>query len=493
MKPFVCAALALLAIACATSPALAWGTTHSHSGMVANTKLLTAHDVLMRDRLRLREQLDQLSLTADVTLSVGESLFQKILALLVPEINKIVSEITIPGMQGKNFAFDAIHFTEFNIGSVAITFAAPDKLRISLNQISFAIPQTHFDLWVWIIVKASCAGNFWASMTGTSIAIEFDIANVGGKLQFSNPQSSVAWGTLSINHQFKDFCNFLEKVLQVFIGNIDTLIRNVVEKILPSKIGPLVETKLNTVFGNFKVDFVGQPVVTAAGITLTLDLIPQGQLQQLRFASGQLLLPAVVRREVGIVDRDLVIVVPATSLDNLLQYNLPKLSANITLKANNSIIKPIFPAAFALCPDCPFAIELKFLQAPYVTFVNDTLGLGVQNLILGVNFENAAKGIVPFVDVTLNVTINLQQLSIVNGSTIYFQLQVLGFSLGQYASAIGPIDVSLVTTVVDIVLGLVIPTFNKDFKGLVLGDIITDGEIVVVNNKLKLGFDINIS
>jgi hypothetical protein len=459
------------------------------TSIAAESKVRSAHDHLMTERLRLREKIDNLALTADVTLDVGESLFQKILAILVPVIDNVVANIVIPGGQGKNFAFNPIHFTEFKIGAIDITFAAPDKVRISLDQLSFAIPQTHFDVWVVIIFKATCAGDFWASMSGTSIAIEFDMSNVGGKLQFSNPQSSVTWGTLNINHQFHDFCNFIEKVLQVFIGNIDTLIRNVVEKILPAKIGPLVEAKLNAVFGNFKVSFVGQPVVNANGITLTVDLIPQGQLA--RFVRNpHELLP--VGRRIGMVGRDLTLSIPAQSLDNLLLYDLPKLSANITLKANNSIIKDIFPAAYALCPSCPFAIEFKFLAAPTVTFVNDTLGLIVQNLILGVNFESSSKAIVPFVDLTLNTTVNVQQLQILNGSTIYFQLQVLGFSVGQYASAIGPIDVSLINTVVDIALSLVVPVFNKDFKGLSLGDLISDGEIVVVNNKLKLGFDINI-
>ena len=478
MKLLLTISFILLIIALATSTSAA-----EHKLSRGGERILTAHDVLMRERLRIHEEVLKLGLTADVTATIEESLFQKILAVVVPIINEYVAKLVIPGGEGHNWSFNPIHFTEFNIGSLAITFAAPDKLAISLDEISFSIPQTHFDVWVWIIVKATCAGNFWASMTGTTIAIEFDAANVGGKLQFSNPQSNVVWGNLSINHHLDGFCNFLEKVLELFIGNLNNLIRNVIEKDLPAKIGPLVETKLNAVFEKIPLSFVGSPTITSSGITVTVDLIPQGK-RDVR--------PALPGGRLGLPARDLSLDIPAQSLDNLLVYKQPSLNFNITLKVNNSIIKDIFPAAYASCPSCPLAVEVKFLAAPTVVLVNDTIGLNVQNMILGVNFAAGAGKFIPFVDLTLNTTVNLQELGFVNGSDIYFQLQILSFVIGQYSSAIGPIDVSLLTTLVNIVLGIVVPTFNKDFKGIPLPAVITNGVLAVNRNQLKVGFDVNV-
>src|SRR5437667_192808 len=108
MKLLLAASFVLLVLAVATSS--------SAAELKGRERVMTAHDYLMRERQRLRGEVEKLGLTADVTATIEETLFQKIVTVIVPIINEYVANLVIPGGQGSNWSYNPIRFSEFNIG-----------------------------------------------------------------------------------------------------------------------------------------------------------------------------------------------------------------------------------------------------------------------------------------------------------------------------------------------------------------------------------------
>jgi hypothetical protein len=441
-------------------------------------------------RHTLKQQVTKLGLSADVTATIEESLFVKICNTVVPLINQYVQGLVIPGESQKHFSFDNVVIQQFDIQSISITFTNPSTVSLALSQISFAIPQTHFDVFTKILfIKLSCSGNFWASMSGTTISLSMAASESNGDLVFGDAQSSVSWGSLNINHDFPNFfCKIGQDIIQLFIGNINNLIKKTVENDIPAKIGPMVQAALDKALAKLPLDFVSQPQVTSDSISLTVDLLghPAGV--------AKVMGPLRSARTRAIAARDLELEIPQTALNNLLLFTQQQGGLNMNFtdkKFNTSVIKTIFPAVYAQCPDCPFAIEINAIDAPFVTTTSDSIGITVTNGILGLNLAAADGSILPFVDLWVNASLSVNDVSITTANAVYFQLALGAFSLGIRASSIGPFDISLISSVAAFALqDVVIPQFNQRFKGIPLPGIASEAEVAISNSAVYVAFNV---
>jgi hypothetical protein len=442
-------------------------------------------------RRNLHKEVAALGLSADVTATIEESLFVKICNTVVPLINQYVQGLVIPGQSASHFSFGNVVIQEFHINSISITFASPSDVTVSLSEISFSIPQTHFDVFAKILfVHVSCSGNFWASMSGTSIHLSMAASESNGNVVFGDAQSSVTWGSLNINHEFPNFfCKLGQDIIQLFIGSINNLIKNTVEKDIPAKIGPMVQSALDKAMAKLPLDFVSQPVVTSQSISLTVDLL--GHVSGVSIKG-----PKHAARARAIAPRDLELEIPQTALNNLLLYIQQQggLNMNITDKSfNTSVIRAIFPAAFAQCPDCPFAIEVNAIDAPSVQMSNDSIALTVTDGILGLNMAAPNGTVIPFVDLWVNASLAVTDVGITSNNSVYFQLNMRSFNLGIRHSSIGPFDISLISSVATFALDdIVIPDFNRKFKGVPLPAIASQAEVAVSNSAVYVAFDVTV-
>jgi hypothetical protein len=442
-------------------------------------------------RHNLRSQVTKLGLSADVTATIEESLFVKICNTVVPLINQYVQGLTIPGLSGSHFSFDAVVIQQFNIQSIGVTFAAPSTIQLSLSDISFAIPHTSFDVFAKILfVHVKCSGDFWASMTGTSITFAMAASESSGSLVFGDAQTSVVWGNLNVNHKFNSVvCKIGQDIIQVFIGSVNNIVKNTIEKDVPLKVAPILQNALDAAMAKLPLDFVSQPQVTSDSISLTVDLLghPAGATEKQRLRAA---------RTVGIDPRDLELQIPATAVNNLLivaqqdslvRFNSSKPSFNTTA------IKAIFPALYAQCPGCPFDIEIVSTIAPAVTMANDTITMAITQGVVGLNILSAGGSVIPFVDLWVNGTLNVDDVSISAANALYFQLSIANFNLAIRQSSIGPFDISLISSVVAFALNdVAIPDFNNRFSGVPLPSIAADAEVAVSDSSVYVGFNVNL-
>jgi hypothetical protein len=420
-------------------------------------------------RGRILSRVSRLGLDADVTAQIGESLFQKICNLAVPEIVEIGRSITIPGMKFKNFDFNSFKLSEFNIDDIAIGFAAPNQLKVSLTGLSLAVPSTHFDVWTWVIFKISCGGSFTVSLTSTSMEVTLGMTNVNGKLQFaSDGEAQFQWGNIHVGVDFPNFfCKVGQDIIQLFIGSISNLVKAVLEKDLPPKVGPMLATSLTNAFAKIPLTVVGPPALTSSYIQLTVDLIP---------SSGSVLLHHRARvRRIGaaLPSRDIDVEIPAVALDNLMLWVQEggKLNFNKSFpQFNTTLIESLFPAVYHACPGCPFNIGITALEAPTVAFADQSLVMTVNRLAtdLSVQFPNGTE--MPFVWLHLNMTVAVDGLMLINNTQVVtFTLSSMSVTVSVQNSAVGPIDPSVLDGLIKLLINsFLIPDFNKNFKGIAL-------------------------
>lgn len=443
-----------------------------------------------------------LRLTADVQGDLEETLFVKVLSAVLPKIVAYARDITIPGKATEHFSFASFKFSSFNIGGISITFAAPNIVRMSINGLTFAVPQTHFDVYTMILfIKATCAGEFWVSLAPSTITVDLHIAtDAQGKLVFTSGTSSVTFGALNIDHKFSAFlCKVGEDIIQLFVGNIDTLLRNLVEKDLPALIAPLAEKALDGVFAKLPLVVVGNPVVNAQGITLTIDLIASMAAQQARNSVRRPPLP--LHHRVGDLARDLVLTIPSAAIDNVLIYEDGKnhLAANISVPPNDfntTSLAQLIPEVAKICAGCPVDIDIDVLVPPTVAFANDSATVNVNSLHIRLAAVNTAKVQLPLFSLNANLSLTVLNLTVrgASGNVIWFQLSVNDFSFAIDKSEVGPININWLSPIVEYLLKLIlIPAFNQHFAGITLPTIVENVVLDVNPGTLILGINLNIA
>ena len=456
------------------------------------------------------------TVTADATAHIGSTLFNKLGALISGAINTYGKSVVIPGESTSHFSFSDIHFSEFNVGSIDFAFTAPNQIRFSINDLNIVIPSTEFHVYAKVVfVKVSCHGYFNGEVTGTSLAVDLTLATDAAtqKLTVTGATSTVNFGVLSIHHTMSDFlCKVGQSIIQLFLGNIDSLITKFIKEKLPADVGPIIQKVLNNEFVKLPLKVIGAPTINTEGISVLIDVMhfpdtSYAQKQQeakavaarsnlfriAKPAKGSLvqrlssmddtpMLPPTTIA-VGDSSRDINVIVTETNVNNMLLIEQLKGKINVDILAKStttSIFKSIIPAAYNRCPDCRLYFTITAPTVPPTVNLHDNnvLSFAVDKLILSISAVNSsnpvdppvASTIVPLFDLALNGTVQLLNLRSTgtDNTTIMFQLGVPVFALFVDSSSVGPIP--LIPTVSTLLRGLIenilIPLFNDKFTGI---------------------------
>jgi hypothetical protein len=85
-----------------------------------------------------------------------------------------------------------------------------------------AVPQTHFDVYTKIIIKITCGGEFWASLSSTTISIALTMTtDAAQQLYVSSATGSVQFGQLSVYHKMHSFLCKVGEDITVKVLKID--------------------------------------------------------------------------------------------------------------------------------------------------------------------------------------------------------------------------------------------------------------------------------
>ena len=300
-------------------------------------------------------------------------------------------------------------------------------------------------------------------------------------------------------------CNVSRGAEVPFIGNIDSKIKDLVEK----DIGPLATKALNAAFAKLAADsrihIVAVPTATSNSIAIQLNLLPHDRLRALPHAVGGTMedaaIPVAVGRLSEFDNRDIEAWIDESSAHNLLEHfqEIGHLNFHAKVKANTTIFKTLLPGAFALCPDCQIELSNLFPTAPRPVF-NGSAGIVVDNMHFIVNGVDAANGTtVQLFVLGINGTLLVQNITI-NGqlqNTIRFAVAMPVFAFDTISTNSGPIDTGLLTSVIDFLLqGLALPEFNKNFQGITIplvdGITIDRVEMDFAGGRAIMGVDVKV-
>jgi hypothetical protein len=440
---------------------------------------------------------------APATVLLHESVFQKIVSTILPVIIADAQNVTIPGESQKHFSFDTIRLSEFNIDSFTIGFSAPNNVVISLQGLSLQVPKTNFAIFDKILfVKLKCDGTFDVQMANTNIDVTFPLVMQDGKLAFGDGTATITFGTLNVNHDFPNFfCKIGQDIVQLFVGNIDNLIRSLVEK----DISPVATKAINAAFQKLsaKLDFpiLTAPVATSDSISITIDLLNLPKAQRHRMLThGK---RRVAHRKMGspFPTRDVEVFVSAASFDAVFGNAQQEGKLNIhhkILKVNTTVFRHVWPAVYDACPNCPIVFSATWEVPPTAVFNNGcTLGFSGMTNVFGAWTPNGTA--LDLFAINLNGTFAAVNFSVTgaNQNVVGFKIAILELGMSLANSTVGPIAISLIQDLINFILtDFVVADFNANFAGLPFSNVgaidLSDMEISFANSQLSTGLDISL-
>jgi hypothetical protein len=307
------------------------------------------------------------------------------------------------------------------------------------------------------------------------------------------------------HHFHSAVCRVGQDVIQLFLGNIDKLIRDLVEK----EATPIATKAINAIFqkmaAKIHIPLASQPVATSSSIELSFSLLPpaqQQQQQQLRLPVGRRHRRAPSAKALSAVvsdfpSRDVEVFVTQETVNSLFAHfqAIGHLNIHDVLPINTSIFEKLVPKAFDACPNCPIQITTDFRLAPWAVF-NGYATLGFRELVAGISGVQPNGTAIPLIDVSLNGTLETRNWNIsgADENTIRFTIEIPVFTMTLWKSNIGPVDVALIQDLMDFVLkDVVVPDFNKKFKGIAIPPIanVTVEDLEVnFNRSADFGLDI---
>lgn len=452
---------------------------------------------------------DMLGDVASATIELHESLFRKIANAVLPAIIADAKRLQIPGKSAKHFRYSTIVLSEFGIDSVSIDFAAPSYVVVHLTGLSLQVPQTDFSVFTKILfIHLSCSGTFKVSVSNTDVTVTLALVDNAGVLGIQDISADVAFGSLNIDHDFPNFfCKVGQDIIQLFIGSIDNIIRNTVEKDISPIMTKALTAAFQAVADKMKLPLVSAPVATANSISFDVDLLHRVPPQHGARATRQMarraqLFAQHTRRRLlrnsTFPSRDIEVFVPQSSANVILAdvQESGALSRVVTLNDTTAMLRQLIPAAYNACPDCPLQIEVNVQSAPTAQFMGSA-GLSVTNTIVGINAVNGSQT-VDLVDLLVNASVLATNFSASGAldNVVKFAIAVPTFGMSLYRSAIGPIDTSLLQWLANTVIqDILVPDFNKKFNGLPIAPIanVTVSEIeVAFPGAADVGLDITL-
>ncbi|KEG11365.1 ESAG-like protein [Trypanosoma grayi] len=428
-------------------------------------------------------------LSPGATFAMEEAFFTNTIPLLRPQLNEFLKHVAIPAQHTDKFDIDEIHFSKLGIGDAAISMVSPDQLLMSIQNVSAIVPDTNFVIKVGF---ATCNGRVRVSIDNTNASLPASVFRMSnGTLQWSIGENAIQWGPLNITHSLDGAaCKAIETIVEVLLGNLDSIIRASLEKELPKRVGPIVEEKVNEIFTTLPLIFTSDPSIMAKRMELEMDVVPDPSENRTRTP----LKPASLGLQVS--DRNFESVVLPVAINNLLTYlcQMGKLNVTETLPAeyNSSLIEPMYPDTYKMCRDCPFAVSAHATVPPSVELRSDqTAILHLPNGFISLEMLSTTGIRVPVLDVAVNVTAGATHIGFTPKARLDFNLTKVDLKIDVVASNIGTIDVfQLNSDLLWLLNEVMVPLFNVQFEGIALPAVVSRPLLNITTENVTLGFDV---
>lgn len=180
--------------------------------------------------------------------SVQESLLEETLQFYVPEIKQAFSSFTVPGGSSNGVSYGDITLDNGDFSSVHISLLDGAGAKLDITSLSFKMEHTSFSVKKYGI---TCKGSIWGSLSGTDANGIASLGISNGAVK-ATVDTNIVWGTLSIDHELSnDFCSFIDDIVELFIGDINKKIEDVVKSQIPAVLEQVFQELLDKGLSTF--------------------------------------------------------------------------------------------------------------------------------------------------------------------------------------------------------------------------------------------------
>jgi len=180
--------------------------------------------------------------------SVQQGLLDETLQFYVPEIKQAFSSFTVPGGSSHGVSYGDIILDNGDFSTIHVSLLNGAGAKLDVTSLSFKMEHTSFSVKKYGI---TCSGKIWGSLSGTDASGIASLGISNGAVK-STVDSSIVWGTLSIDHHLSsDVCSFIEDIVELFIGDINKKIEDVVKSQIPAVLEQVFTELLNEGLSTF--------------------------------------------------------------------------------------------------------------------------------------------------------------------------------------------------------------------------------------------------
>ena len=346
----------------------------------------------------------------------------------MPIVLAAVRNLTIAGASKGDVSYGDIHITVATLASSAVSFTGPsaaannETIGLTLAGLSLSTGNTNFEVSKKIgpFGHIHCSGHFSAAIKNTDVAVFLKVINANGLPQVV-ASTSIDFGSVDVSHKMEhESCKIAEKIIEVFIGNINKKIESEIKSKVPAVVQSALNTQVNKLLAglglvvdvtpdataNFSLS--GTPVITDTRLTLGFvakfepKVWPAGGVPPTPIASP-LPQPAT--------GKDLALAFSSSVLDSAsaVYTALGSFALNESIPANvSATLRLVLPQLRKAFPTQPLSVEIAACPRlpPRVIFGKAGAQIAAENASLVLSAVMPNGSLAPALRLSLNGSIN---------------------------------------------------------------------------------------
>ncbi|CCD14071.1 unnamed protein product [Trypanosoma congolense IL3000] len=368
-------------------------------------------------------------------LALDESIFAPLATYTREFIKNWDGGISIPSVKTNSFQMEASMFQNIVVGSMSIEFKAPNKLHVSVGDVSVILADTPTVFGKQMSCTDGIAwGGFsnssaWASLNvtrgpdGTFNVTPDSMEVVVRNLYISIDSDMCFWGAISF---------FMG--ITLYIGEVTELVENSISSELRLFLGEFVTDWINSL----PIVLMESPNITDGRAELSLFILPNTN------ASRKVPRDSAITLAQPLPQRALSVVSSFAAANSVMQllgnWGLLNVSVPFPAMYNSSLIEPIYPELHRLCPVCPLEISCEVTSDVQVGLSDDgAFVLKMQGSKASLNLVAEDNTTIDVLSMLANTTATVARLSI-RGNTLYIRLSTIAPVLTVETSRIGNVN-----------------------------------------------------
>lgn len=314
---------------------------------------------------------------------ISRSFIMRSMNAAIPYINEQMVSFIIPPQEIPHGRTGDIKIENFYIdkSEAVLGQPSPQDLTIYLNQVSFLLEDTEFEVSSGI----NCTGFFWGDMENASVKVTLSSSvTEKGELVLEATKTDIEWGSLTIHHKLSDtMCDVAEAAVSIFIGDLDEYVMARMKEEVPDKVSAMVTEQLKNYTSSIPFP-IADVVFTDENVIFEFQLSNLEALAPIPSGTHSTLLVSVKEAN---KKRDFSFLFPEKHIMNRVDYMVCRgegtASYELPEEFNTGTLRALFPELYLLCEGCSLELSLALRKGIKVEFNQRMIDVVVKKLEVG--------------------------------------------------------------------------------------------------------------